>query len=255
VNRLLPLAALIVAAGCGGGHTRAVSQGGPSGAVSEHGPLGQGADAVWYYPAAGKARSIVIFLHGYSGEAREETPVNHVPWLRHLAKQGDDVIYPRYERGGGPNPFPHLDAGVSAALARLGDPKLPTVVIGYSRGARIAVDYAAFEAARGHEPRAVLAVFPAVNAPFEVLGPLDQLDAKTEIVMMIGDRDTGVAGSGARLLLERLARVGFPPDRIKILGAKSTKGFVANHTSPLETAPGARNAFWKPADRLINSVR
>ena len=100
MNRLLPLAALIIAAGCGGGH---------GDTVSEHGPLGQGPDAVWYYPAAGKAHAIVIFLHGYSGEAREETPVNHVPWLRHLAKQGDDVIYPRYERGGGPNPFPHLD--------------------------------------------------------------------------------------------------------------------------------------------------
>ena len=254
MKRVLLLAAAVAAAGCGGGGG-AGGGGGSVKPVVQQGPLGHGADAVWYYAAKGQPRSIVIFLHGYSGEPREETPVNHVPWLRHLAAEGNDVIYPRYERGGGPDPFPHLDAGVDAALAKLGRPKLPTVVIGYSRGARIAVDYAAFQAARGHEPRAVLAVFPAVNTAYERLGPLDELDAKTKIVMMVGDRDTGVAGSGAHLLLLRLARVGFPADRIEILGAKSTKGFIANHTSPLETSPGARRAFWKPADDLIESVR
>jgi pimeloyl-ACP methyl ester carboxylesterase len=247
VKRLLLLTACLAAAGCGGGAK--------STSVAEHGPLGTGADAVWYWPAAGKAKSVVVFLHGYSGHPREETPANHIPWLRHLARHGNDVIYPRYERGGGPDPFPHLDAGVGAALKKLADPKLPTVVIGYSRGARIAVDYAAFRAAAGHEPRAVLCVFPAISAPYETLGPLQALDSKTKIVMMIGDRDTGVAGSGAHELLYRLASVNFPPGRIQIEGVKSTRGFVATHVSPLDTSPQAQNAFWKPADLLIGSVR
>ena len=247
MKRALLLAACVLAAGCGGASKQ--------GRVAEHGPVGSGPDAVWYWPAAGKAKSIVVFLHGYSGRAREETPINHVPWLRHLAKRGNDVIYPRYERGGGPNPFPHLDAGVAAALRTLGDPKLPTVVIGYSRGARIAVDYAAFRSDAGEEPRAVLCVFPAVNTPYETLGPLQALDGKTKIVMMVGDRDTGVAGSGAHLLLYRLAQVGFPPERIQIIGVKSRKGFVANHISPLETSRQAQRAFWEPADRLVDSVR
>jgi pimeloyl-ACP methyl ester carboxylesterase len=247
VKGALFLAAALLAAGCGGS-----SQ---SESAKEHGPLGSGPDAVWYWPAAGKPKSVVVFLHGYSGTAAEETPVNHVPWLRHLAKEGNDVIYPRYERGGGPNPFPHLDAGVAAARKKLGDPTLPTVVIGYSRGGRIAVDYAAFRAAAGHETRAVLAVFPAIHAPFEVLGPLQDLDSKTKVVMMVGDRDTGVAGSGAHELLYRLAAVNFPPSRIQIDGVKSTKGFVANHLSPMDTSAQAQNAFWKPADRLIDSVR
>ena len=247
MRRALFLAAVLLAAGCGGSRQ--------SGDAKEHGPLGNGPDAVWYWPAAGKPKSIVVFLHGFSGEAREETPVNHVPWLRHLAKEGNDVIYPRYERGGGPNPYPHLQAGVGAALKKLGEPKLPTVVIGYSRGGRIAADYAAFRAEAGHEPSAVLAVFPAIHAPFEVLGPLQDLDSKTKIVMMIGDRDTGVAGSGAHELLYRLAAVNFPASRIQIVGVKSTKGFVADHTSPMDTSPQAQRAFWVPADRLIDSVR
>jgi pimeloyl-ACP methyl ester carboxylesterase len=251
VKRLLlvaPLAAL--AAGCGGG-----TKGSASGDTSPQGPIGSGARQVWFYPAHGKAKSVVIFLHGYSGNSREETPVNHVAWLKHLAAQGNDVIYPRYEFGGSLNPFPDLDAGVAAARGRLGDPDVPEVVIGYSRGGRVAVDYAALEAAKGKEPAAVLAVFPGLNSAGEKLGPLDRLDSKTRIVMMVGDKDTGVGGVGARAILARLAQAGFPAERIRIIGVKSRGAFKATHLSALETGRGARSAFWKPADDLIDSTR
>src|SRR5213078_2444037 len=95
----------------------------------------------------------------------------------------------------------------------LGDPKLPTVVIGYSRGARIAVDYAAFEASGGHEPRAVLAVFPAVNAPFEVLGPLDELDAGLR-------RQPHLATQGDRGCKERVLETRRPVDRLGALSRR-----------------------------------
>jgi pimeloyl-ACP methyl ester carboxylesterase len=240
--------AAATAAGCGGG-------GGSHGsAPAQQGPLGSGPNEVWYYAANDRPRSIVVFLHGYGGPT-EETPANHVAWLKHLAAEGSDVIYPRYERGAYTNPFPHLDAGVRAALSRLGNPKLPTIVIGYSRGGRIAIDYAALQAARGHEPRAVLAVFPAPNAPLERLGPLQALDGKTKIVLMVGDRDTGVGSLGAEAILTRLEQARFPPGRIQLIGVKSTKGFVANHLSVLEATPKAQKAFWKPADALIDSVR
>jgi pimeloyl-ACP methyl ester carboxylesterase len=249
VRSLLPLALLaLFAAGCGGGAASRYPPG------AQEGPFGAGPGQVWFYAAKGKPRSIVVFLHGYGGPT-EETPANHVAWLKHLAVNGNDVIYPRYEMGGSPDPFSDLDAGVNAALQRLGSPKAPEVVIGYSRGGRIAVDYAAIQASRGHEPRAVLAVFPGLNAPSEQLGPLQDLDSKTKIVMMVGDRDTGVGGVGAHALLVRLAQANFPADRIQIIGVKSRQGFSATHISVLETTPGARNAFWKPADRLIDSVR
>jgi pimeloyl-ACP methyl ester carboxylesterase len=253
VKRLLLLAPFVVmAAACGGSGSDSAKL--DTVPVQQAGPVGSGPDMVWFYRAEGKPRSLVIFLHGYGG-AREETPVNHVAWLKHLARNGSDVIYPRYERGGLPDPFPHLGAGVKAALSRLGNPKLPVVVIGYSRGGRIAVDYAAIQAARGHEPRAVLAVFPGLNSIFERLGPLDKLDAKTRIVMMVGDRDIGVGGAGARAILARLQQARFPPNRITVLPVRSTKTFSATHMSVLETTPGAQKAFWLPADELIDSVR
>lgn len=243
---LVPLAA--IAAGCGGG-TKANFATRPA-----PGPIGRGARQVWFYSAKGDAKSVVVFLHGYGG-AREETPVNHLPWIRHLAASGSDVIYPRYEVGGSLDPYPDLDAAIAAARKRLGDPHVPEVVIGYSRGGRVGVDYSAVQASRGEEPAAILAVFPGLNSPGEALGPLGKLDSKTTIVMMVGDKDTGVGGVGARAILARLAQAGFPADRIQIIGVKSTKTFQATHLSVLDPGPGAQKAFWVPADKLIDSVR
>jgi pimeloyl-ACP methyl ester carboxylesterase len=229
VKRLLLLASLaVLAAGCGGGATNHRS--------TKAGHAADGPREVWYYPARGDVKSVVVFLHGYGG-AREETPANHVPWLRHLVQNGSDVIYPRYEEGGSLNPYSDLDIGVQVARTRLGHPHVPTVVIGYSRGGRLAVDYAAFEAAHDREPAAVLCVFPGLNSPGEKLASLDLLDSKTRIVLWVGDHDTGVDGVGARAILARLAT------------------FSATHLSVLESGPGAREAFWGPTDRLIESVR
>jgi pimeloyl-ACP methyl ester carboxylesterase len=249
VKRLVALVAVALAvAGCGGSASRSVKP------IVQQGPLGSGADEVWFYAAKGKPRSLVIFLHGYGGPT-EETPVNHLAWLEHLAAQGSDVIFPRYEVGGGSNPYPHLEKAVDDALGRLGRYKVPTVLIGYSRGGRLAVDYADYRAAKGDEPKAVLAVFPGLSSPLERLMSLQRLDAKTKIVMMVGDRDTGVGGVGAHAILSRLEQAHFPADRIQVVGVKSTKTFSATHLSVLETSAGAKTAFWQPADKLIDSVR
>ena len=93
MRRVLLLAAVAATAGCGG------SGGSHLAALQQQGPIGSGANEVWFYAAKGKPRSLVIFLHGYGGPV-EETPKNHIPWLKHLAAQGSDVIYPRYEVGG-----------------------------------------------------------------------------------------------------------------------------------------------------------
>jgi pimeloyl-ACP methyl ester carboxylesterase len=248
VKRHLALAAVVLtAAGCGGS-SRDVTP------IVQQGPVGSGADEVWFYAAKGKPRSLVIFLHGYGGP-REETPANHVPWLKHLAVMGSDVIYPRYEVGGGSNPYPHLAKAVNAALVRLGRSNVPLVVIGYSRGGRLAVDYAAFLAAAGDDASAVLSVFPGLNSPLERLGPLESLDPNTRIVIMVGDRDTGVGAVGGRAILQRLEHARFPAGQIQVIGVKSTKTFSATHLSVLEDTAGARKAFWKPADRLIDSIR
>jgi pimeloyl-ACP methyl ester carboxylesterase len=251
VRRLFFLAALVVVAGCGGsgGHTQPK----PTPLVTQ-GPIGSGAQQVWFYAAKGKPRSLVVFLHGYGGPV-EETPANHVAWLRHLAAEGSDVIYPRYEVGASTNPYPNIDTAVREATSKLGKPHVPVIVIGYSRGGRVAIDYAALRAAAGHEPRLVLCVFPAVHAPGERLASLKPLDGNMRLVLMVGDKDTGVDGSGARVILARLELANFPASRIKLMIVRSNKKFQATHTSVLESNRGARLAFWKPTDKLIDAVR
>jgi predicted esterase len=251
VRRLFFLAALVVVAGCGGsgGHTpskltRLVTQG----------PIGSGAQEVWFYAAKGKPRSLVVFLHGYGGPV-EETPANHVAWLRHLAAEGSDVIYPRYEVGVSTNPYPDIDAAVATARRRLGGPHVPLIVIGYSRGGRLAMDEAAWLASHGHEPRLALLVYPAVHAPGERLIPLRNLDSRLRVAIMLGDKDKVVDGSGARVILARLELADFPGSRIRLILVKSTRRFKATHLSVLGASAGAKAEIWKPADKLIDSVR
>ena len=248
MRRVLLLAAVVAAAGCGGSGGQNVK------AVEQQGPLGSGAKEVWFYAAKGKARSLVIFLHGYGGPT-EETPKNHIPWLKHLAAEGNDVIYPRYEVGGAANPYPNIDTAIGEAAPRLGKPHVPVVVIVYSRGGRIAVDYAAVRAARGQEPVAVLAIFPGVHSQFEALGPLEKLDSKLKLAIMLGDKDTSVDGSGARVILARLKLAGFPGSRIQLIGVKSKGSFTADHFSVMKTSPAAKAAIWNPTDKLIESAR
>jgi pimeloyl-ACP methyl ester carboxylesterase len=241
------LGAVVAAAGCGGSasHLKPLEQ---------QGPIGSGAKEVWFYAAKGTPRSLVIFLHGYGGPT-EETPKNHVAWLKHLAAEGSDVIYPRYEVGGEANPYPNIDAALDEATPRLGKPHVPVILIGYSRGGRVAVDYAAVRAARGQEPVAVLAVFPGEHSQYERLGPLKKLDSKLKLAIMLGDKDRSVDGAGARVMLARLELAGFPGSQIQLIGVKSTRSFTADHFSAMKTSAGAKAAIWKPADKLIDSVR
>lgn len=248
MRRVLLLGAAVAAAGCGGSSAPHLT------ALEQQGPIGSGPKEVWFYAAKGKPRSLVIFLHGYGGPT-EETPKNHIPWLKHLAAQGSDVIYPRYEVGGEANPYPNIDAAVDEASSRLGKPHVPVVLIGYSRGGRVAVDYAAVRAARGDEPSAVLAVYPGEHSQYEKLGPLKKLDSKLKLEIMLGDKDKSVDGRGARLILARLELANFPGAQIRLIGIKSTRTFTADHFSAMKSTPGAKTQIWKPADELIDSVR
>src|SRR5256886_14590080 len=165
------------------------------------------------------------------------------------------VICPPHGAGGAADPYPNIDAALDEATPRLGRPHVPVIVIGYSRGGRVAVDYAAVRAARGEEPSAVLAVFPGEHSQYETLGPLKELDSKLKLEILLGDKDTSVDGRGARVILARLELAGFPGSQIKLVGVKSTPSFKADHFSVMKTTPGAKAKIWKPADELIDSVR
>src|SRR3954470_13800347 len=105
------------------------------------GPFGNGADIYWVWHAP-HPQAIVVFLHGL--DQSELYPGNHLPWIEHLVRMGNDVIYPRYETAPGRGPaLLHSAKAVVSAMVRLGAPLVPVVFVGYSRGGRLAAELAA----------------------------------------------------------------------------------------------------------------
>jgi hypothetical protein len=83
---------------------------------------------------------------------------------------------------------------------------------------------------------------------------LSPLSGRTRIVILAGDRDEVVGTIGADQLVTQLAASGFPYADVRFEPVRSHGAFVASHLSVLEDTAGARAAFWKRADRLVDDV-
>lgn len=194
--------------------------------------------------APGKPRAVVAVLHGLSPQSGLQLQ----PWLLHLAQRDYDVVYPRYEQPpSDPKARTGVVAGVRGGLARLGHPQVPLVLVGHSRGGRLAVEAAAFL-----HPAGVVAIFPGqLNPYFEQPTNLSKIPVTTRITLLVGDHDTSVGSAGAVELFARLRGAGVP--RAQIVGAmiRSRPGFSATHLSVYRTDAPARRAIWARVDRLI----
>lgn len=182
---------------------------GPGGADYAHAEVrveshGQGADQYWLYlpdsPRPTEA-PVVIFTHGWG--AME--PVNYEAWLRHLARKGNVVIYPRYQaslRTPAKDFVPNAVAAVRAAFARLesaGSPVKPdrtrVATAGHSAGGLLAANLGvALPAAGLPTPRAIFAIEPAKSwgqqdgARVPVLD-LSRVDPGTLLIALAGEDD------------------------------------------------------------------
>jgi pimeloyl-ACP methyl ester carboxylesterase len=212
------------------------------------GPFGQGRKQVWVIRAHEEPKAVVVLLHGLSRDTGEQ----FIAWQKHLAEEGYDVVFPRYDV-----PYPSPDArdgvvaGVREGLARLKKPKVPLILVGHSRGGRLAVEAAAYL-----HPRAVVAVFPGLlNAAFEEPTNLALIPPTTHIWLLVGDHDTDVGNAGALELYQRLRAADVADLQITGGIIRSFPGFSANHESVYRTDLAARKAIWGRVDRILASVR
>jgi predicted alpha/beta-hydrolase family hydrolase len=244
---LLALTLLLALSGCGG-KDEALSQ------ASSEGPIGKGASGVWLYRPAGKPKDVVVYFHGQGGP-KEATPVNHLPWIKHLVDRGSVVVYPRYEMAYEADPMPFIVNGVRAATKKVDVAGLPVLAIGYSRGGAIAVEYGAVASEKGLPvPDWIMSVFPA---PFGNQGKVIDLASLrhfTELLILVGDQDSIVGTQGAALLGERLQAGDFPGQNIQVNQVLSHGSFTADHFAPMQTSPAARDAFWRPADQILDGL-
>ena len=198
-----------------------------------------------------------MFLHGWklSPPSPSAPWVGQFrPWLDHLVETGNAVLFPAYQTGGdaqGPARVASLRRGLEEGFRRLPQQGLRVVVAGYSYGASLAFSYAA-NARRWRlpEPSAVDAVFPAGRIPGV---PLPELDARVEVLIEVGDRDTVAGRSGAEAFWSWLSsRRG---GRQRLVVVRSSTGFSAEHAAPKLSTRPAREAFWRPLDALIERAR
>jgi poly(3-hydroxybutyrate) depolymerase len=250
----LALAALLLLSSCGGNGSSDRSSPAVRSAAVEERSYGSGADQVWLIrPTHADVRSVVVFLHGH-GPPIEDTPYNHRPWMQHLARGGSAVIYPRYEAfPGAHGTVAHIERAVQTAMHEIGAHDVPVVGIGYSRGGRLVMDWAATAVGGPYEPDALLSVFPASGEDPEE--DLSVIPHETRIVVLVGDSDEVVGNLGGIALMDQLLVPGVPDPNRRMEVVRSNDGFTASHLSVLERTPGARAAFWRRADRLVAAVR
>jgi dienelactone hydrolase len=209
-------------------------------------PHGAGKDQYWVVHAKGKPKAVVVLLHGLGQNSGEQLE----PWQAHLAARGYDVIFPRYEQ-----PPPAVDArdnivtAVRRGLGDLGRPNVPLVLLGHSRGGRLAVEAAAFL-----KPKLVIAFYPGqINPLMEPPTNLKLIPRATNIWLFVGDKDTSVGNQGAIELDQRLLTFDFPAKRIH--GAViHSQGFTADHMSVYDLSKAAKRGVWARTDRLIEQA-
>ena len=127
---------------------------------------------------------------------------------------------------------------------------MPLVLLGHSRGGRLAVEAAAFL-----NPRLVIAFFPGqINPSFEPATNFKLIPKTTDIYLFVGDRDKSVGNTGAVELDRRLLAFGFPAARIHGGIVHSTKGFVADHGSVYTLSDAGKRAIWDRVDSLIEGA-
>lgn len=197
----------------------------------------------------------IIFLHGWGLVERSD----YRPWIRHLARAGNQVIVPRYQRDEDSDPGRSLDdavAGIRRALRRAPGAQRQLVVGGHSAGGALAADYAGVARARRlPRPRAVFSVYPGRR----ILGYPDgipqvdpgRIPSGTRILAMAGARDTVVGQSPAQELIADARQVGAARKRYVLVEQRS----IAGHYGPTRATRLARRVFWGRIDRLIAAAR
>lgn len=217
------------------------------------GPIGLGGEGVWLFRPAGRPKRIVIFLHGQGGP-EETTPANHRPWIDHLVQRGAIVLYPRYETDYSGAVLDAAATGVRHAMQRLGPQTLPVLALGYSRGAALAVEYAATAPGRHLPvPDAIESVNPVPYGEQARIVDLRPIRRGTVLSVLVSQEDP-YATDGMTLLLDRLRKAGFSADDVRLHVARSHGSFTADHLAPLGSSAAARAAYWAPTDALIRTL-
>jgi len=164
------------------------------------------ADGYWLYqPAAPRPDSanVIVFNHGYGGY----NPMIYGAWIKHLVRQGNIVIYPRYQKNvyfPRPSKFSkQVSQAIRDALTKMENPHFvqpitrQLTMVGHSYGGVISADLAInYETHNIPKPVAIMLCSPGTG-PFKggILDNYQKLPADLKMIVMVsnGDRTVGDA--------------------------------------------------------------
>jgi acetyl esterase/lipase len=225
----------------------------PEGAVRTD--LGEGAEAVAIFRPAGSSNvpgPVVIFLHGWVAL----DPARYGPWIGHLVRRGDTVIFPAYQTKPAYDttaPLGNVLAGVRAALAQVVPAPGRLVVAGHSAGAALAADLAAVSADNGlPAPAAVFCVYPGrklrhLDVPIPS-ADLSRIAPGTRVLVYAGERDTAVGSGTANSIVRGATEADVTMKTIR-------DDAVDEHSAPRTFDGAAQRTFWAPLDALVAATR
>lgn len=226
---------------------------------------------------APKSAPLIIFVHGYT----DLTPEKSLPWINHLVKRGNLVIYPVYQssiNSTGENFTTSATKAVKAGLEQLQTnsvkPELDKVsFLGYSAGGIVASNLVTLSESSGLPvPKALFLVAPggsvglgltAGSLKLEVPGLnlteaaiLGKIAPATKMLILTGDRDIIVGDRAAKFIWQNTAQI--PPTNKEFIRLNSDNhgqpALIADHGVGNRLKPDALNFYgsWKLFDALQN---
>lgn len=208
---------------------------------------------------------LVVFLHGYSFNANLNTPSGYLSWINHIARQGNVVVFPKYQNSfdlNSSNWTPNAIASVKDALSKpwpsiAADPAPGMLLVAHSAGGLVAANMANRYVANGlPTPKGMVLAMPYQDAGLDA-APMSGIPATTKLLCVVGNADTNVGRSGADAIFDRTNHL---TERSYVRMSSDSHGSPVltadHHVSEESSGVGALdfNGLWKFSDAMADYV-
>ncbi len=210
---------------------------------------GSGALQYWIFePGSPSPESapVIVFNHGWSAT----NPLFYRPWIDHLVKKGNIVIYPRYQSSildSSDNFTQNAIYSLKDAFIQLenGEHVRPQrenlALVGHSAGGLISINMAARASQEGiPQPKAIFCVQPGLSrSENRTMGPqledLSKIPSSTLLLTLAGDRDDIVGSFDSEKIIKETTSIPLENKNYVIMVSDfhGNPPLIADHLSPL----------------------